>query len=68
MMTLKERYLVDEAGERVAVLLDIEIYRQILEELEELEAIRAFDEAKASDDEVIPFEQAITEIEQEHTI
>lgn len=66
MMTLKERYLVDEDGERVAVLLDIEIYRQILEELEELAAIRAFDEAKASDHEVIPFEQAITEIKQEH--
>lgn len=40
-------------------------YQKILEELEELEAIRAYDLAKADNDEVIPFEQAIVEIEQE---
>ena len=33
------------------------------EELEELESIRAYDTAKASDDKVVPFEQAIAEIE-----
>lgn len=31
---------------------------------EELDAIQAYDEAIASDDEAIPFEQAIAEIEQ----
>jgi hypothetical protein len=36
----------------------------LLDALEELEDIRAYDEAKASDDEVIPFEQAMQEIEQ----
>jgi hypothetical protein len=35
-----------------------------LEAVEELEDIRAYDEAKASKDEIIPFEQAIREIEQ----
>ena len=49
---------------QVGVILSIEDYRRILEELEELEAIRAYDEAKAEDDEAIPFEQAIAEIEQ----
>lgn len=34
------------------------------EKSEELEAIRAYDAAKASNDEAIPFEEAITEIEQ----
>jgi len=33
------------------------------DEAEELEAIRAYDAPKAADDEVIPFEQAIDEIE-----
>ena len=60
---LKERYVVDETGNRVAVLIDIEEYQKILEALEELESINAYDEAKASDDEVIPFDQAIQEIE-----
>ena len=37
----------------------------MLEELEELESIRAFDLAKASGERAIPFEQAIQEIERE---
>ena len=48
---------------RVAVVLDLEEYRRLIERLEELEDIRAYDEAKATEDEIIPFEQAIEEIE-----
>ena len=65
MAFVNERYVVNEKGERIAVLLGIEEYKRILEELEELESIRAYDAAKASKDEVIPFEQAMREIEQE---
>lgn len=57
------KYVVDEKGKAVSVLLDIGAYRTILEELEELEAIRAYDAAKASQDETVPFEQAVQEIE-----
>jgi hypothetical protein len=63
MIPLKERFIVDENGQRVGVLRDIEAYRQLLEEVEELEAIRAYDAAKASGDEAVPLEQAFTEIE-----
>jgi hypothetical protein len=65
MTRYKERYLVDESGNRIGVFLDIADYQKILEELEELESIRAFDNAKAADDEVIGFEDAIVEIERE---
>ncbi len=58
------RYLVDDDGKQVAVLVDIEQYRTLLEAAEELSTIRAFDAAKASGEEAIPFEQAIAEIEQ----
>ena len=64
-MVLKERFIVDENGKRIGVLLDIEDYHRLLEELEELEAIRAYDAAKASDDEVLPLEQALAEIEKD---
>ena len=37
--------------------------KKLLVELEELESIRAYDAAKASDDEAIPFQEAIQEIE-----
>jgi len=62
-LELKERYVVDESGSRVAVLLDIEECQKVLDAIEELEAISAYDEAKAEPDEVITFEQAIAEIE-----
>ena len=63
MEKFKENYVVDEKGNRIGVVLDIVDYRRLLEELEELESIRAYDVAKASGDEAIPFEQAISEIE-----
>lgn len=60
---LKERYVVDEAGNRIAVLIDIEEYKKILEALEGLESINAYDAAKASNDEIISFDKAIEAIE-----
>jgi hypothetical protein len=63
MIQLNERYIVDAKGNRIGVVLDIKDYRKLLEALEELESIRAYDAAKASSDEAIPFEQAIAEIE-----
>lgn len=65
MSPIKERYIVDEKGHRLGVLLDIADYERLIEALEELEAIRAYDRAKASEDEIISFEQAVTEIERE---
>jgi hypothetical protein len=64
MNAFNERYIIDEKGNRVGVVLDIADYQRLLEELEELECVRAYDRAKADTDEVIPFEQAIAEIEQ----
>ena len=65
MTSLNEKYVIDEKGERVGVLLSIDEYQRLLVELEELESIRAYDAAKASKDEAIPFDQATSEIEQE---
>jgi hypothetical protein len=65
MLQPKERFIVDENGQRIGVLLDIEDYQRLLEALEELEAIRAYDAAKSSGDEVLPLEQALAEIEKD---
>jgi len=65
MRQTKERYLVDEDGTRIGVVIDITDYEKIVEDLDELAAIRAYDLATASGDEAIPFEQAIKEIESE---
>jgi len=62
MIRFDEQYLVDEKGNRKAVVLPISSWQQILEALEELDDIRAYDEAKREPSDPIPFEQAISEL------
>ncbi|MCP5409295.1 MAG: hypothetical protein H6963_08380 [Chromatiaceae bacterium] len=64
MITLHEEYLVDEAGNRKAVVLPLSAWQQIKEELEELDDIRAYDKAKAHPSEPVPFEEAMREIDE----
>jgi hypothetical protein len=66
MKTFNERYIVDEKGNRVGVLLDLDDYRRLLQEVEELESIRAYDAAKVTGDEAIPFEEAVGEAYVQH--
>ena len=63
MSANKEQFIVDGSGNRTAVVVAIERYSELLEAQEELESIRAYDAAKATDDEAIPFAQAVKEIE-----
>ena len=65
MPTVNEGFVVDENGDRVGVILPMEEYRKLMADLEELESIRAYDAAKSSGDEAIPFDQATREIEQD---
>jgi hypothetical protein len=67
MNTPEERCVVDKHGNRVGVVLDMEEYQKLLGDLEELESIRAFDQAKASGETPIPFERAVSEIERRRT-
>jgi PHD/YefM family antitoxin component YafN of YafNO toxin-antitoxin module len=63
------RYVVDENGKRVGVLLDVEEYERMVEELEELEDIRAADEVRAAikrgEEDLLPYDEAVREIEEE---
>jgi hypothetical protein len=63
IMAAHARFIVDENGKRVGVVLDIEHYQKLLDDLEELADIRAYDEAKASGEKAIPLDQALREIE-----
>ncbi|HUT53460.1 MAG TPA: hypothetical protein VM658_08720 [bacterium] len=63
MANLHERFLVDEQGKRVGVVLEMKAYRKVLSALEELESIRAYDAAKLSGDASLPFARAVAEIE-----
>ncbi len=64
MIELHEEYLVDEKGNRKAVVISISEWQQVVQMLEELDDIRAYDEAKSQPSEAIPFELAVSEIRQ----
>ena len=66
MVTVHPEYVVDEKQQRKAVLLPVAEWERIVEELEELDDIRAFDRAKAGPQDSVPFEQAVREIRAEH--
>lgn len=65
MIKLNERYLTDADGNRIAVVLDLEAYEELLDVLEELEDIRDAEAAKAEDLNGLPLDQALIEIEKE---
>ena len=67
MAVHKHQFIVDDSGKTTAVILDIEEYQELIDDVEELEAVRAYDAAKAADDEAIPFEQAVSEIERDRS-
>lgn len=63
MGAVRQQFIEDNQGHKIAVLLPIDDYNNMLKQLEEMDDIKAYDAAKASDDEIIPFDQAIKEIE-----
>ncbi len=63
MSAVHERFVTDKDGRRIAVLLGMDEYAKLLQELEELESLKAYDAAKSTQDEAIPLEQALAEIE-----
>jgi hypothetical protein len=63
MGALRQQFIEDNQGKRIAVLMPIDQYNKMLEQLEDIDDIRAYDAAKAEEDEIIPFDQAVNEIE-----
>lgn len=63
MIRFHGHYLVDEKGNRKAVVVPMSDWEQIVDALEELVDIRAYDDAKGDPTQAIPFEQAVSEID-----
>ena len=67
---MEARYVVDEDGKRVSVILPIEEYERLIEALEDLDDVRTYDEAKAEiergESEATPWEQVREEIGSEY--
>ena len=63
MGALRRQFILNKQGKPIAVLIPIDQYDKILEQLEEIDDIRAYDAAEAEEDEIIQFDQALNEIE-----
>ena len=63
MVAFNEQYVTDKAGKPVGVILSLDDFNRIVEDLEELDALRAYDTAKASNEKPVAFEKAMDELE-----
>ncbi|MEO8148877.1 MAG: hypothetical protein ABI723_14625 [Bacteroidia bacterium] len=61
-MQFKETFVVDNYGEKIAVMLPIKEYNKLIAELEDAEDIKAYRKVKAMKSEVILFDRAVKEI------
>lgn len=51
--TLQPQYITDEQGQRVSVILSIQQWQQVLDELDELDDIKLYDEVKSRNEPTI---------------
>jgi PHD/YefM family antitoxin component YafN of YafNO toxin-antitoxin module len=58
MINLNPQYITDNAGKKISVVLPLKDFKAIMEELEELEDIKLYDEAKKSNEPSIPIDDA----------
>lgn len=61
---MKTQFVTDDHGKKVAVILPVKNYEKIMDELEELECIRAYDKAKSRKQEFVLASDVFKAIEQ----
>lgn len=68
---METRYVTDEKGERIGVILDVREYERLMEALEDLADLRAADEALQAiaygEEELLPLDEAVQEMEEERS-
>lgn len=63
MLKVNPKYITDKAGKKISVVLPLKEFKDLMEELEELEDIKLYDEAKKSKEPSIPIDDAFNMIE-----
>ncbi|HAP01229.1 MAG TPA: hypothetical protein DCQ93_04815 [Bacteroidetes bacterium] len=57
MRTISTQFITDGKGNKQSVIISMKDYKKILDELEELEDIRMYDEVKSRNEKSIPFDE-----------
>ena len=61
---MKTQYVTDDHGKTVAVIVPVKDYEKLMDELDELECIKAYDKVKARKQEFVPASDVFKAIEQ----
>ena len=68
---METRYVTDEKGERIGVILDVREYERLMEALEDLADLRASDETLQAiargEEDLLPLDEAVQEMEEERS-
>lgn len=59
----KATFRTTKKGEKISIELTVSEYEKLMNDLDELDAIRAYDAAKSSGECPVPFDEAVKEIE-----
>ncbi|MDN3582946.1 hypothetical protein [Mucilaginibacter flavus] len=60
MLTLvKPQYITNEDGEKVSVIIPVSEYERMIEELEDIDDVRLFDEAKKNNEPSMSFDDYV---------
>lgn len=65
MVPIHPQYVVDANQRKQAVLVPLNEWERIMEDLEELDDIRAYDKAKADPQDAVAFDDAVREIDKD---
>lgn len=65
---MKTQFVTDDQGKKVAVILPVRDYEKIMEELDELDCIKAYDHAKARKQEFIPANDVFKAIDRKRKV
>ncbi len=60
---MRTQFVTDNHGNKLAVILPISEYNKMIEDLEELEDIKLYDQAKKTNEPSIPIDEAFKKIE-----
>ena len=65
MIAVHPEFIVDEKTKKKTVIVSFNEWQRLMEEIEELEDIRAYDKAKERSSDMKPFEDVVRQIKAE---
>lgn len=63
MLNVHPQYITDNRGKKLSVVLPMQEFKTIMEELDDLDDIRLYDAAKAANETSVPIDEAFKLIE-----